>query len=232
MQGVGSVVKASVRLPPRGSDAVGGASEAATVRVIVWRHPRPIGAAGRCIGRTDLPVDRRKLRRLAHRIRAAARRHGWPRVVWTSPLGRAVHVGRQLSAWGFEHRVDPLLAELDFGTWDGQPWDTIGAAALQAWCDRFEPFRPGDGESLAELLDRCGAFLAARQGDLGPVLVVGHAGWMQAAAHVCAGRPRALQAADWAQAPRHGESRVLAWALGAEGLGSPAAGGDRQEPGR
>ena len=31
-------------------------------QVIAWRHPRPVGAEGRCIGRTDLPVqDPRKL---------------------------------------------------------------------------------------------------------------------------------------------------------------------------
>ena len=39
----------------------------------VWRHPQPVGAAGRCIGHTDLPVDARKAKRLAHRIRQAAR---------------------------------------------------------------------------------------------------------------------------------------------------------------
>ena len=33
--------------------------------VWLWRHPRPTGHEGRCIGRTDVPVDPRKARRLA-----------------------------------------------------------------------------------------------------------------------------------------------------------------------
>jgi len=57
--------------------------------VLAWRHPRPIGADGRCIGgRTDLPVDARKAKRLAHRIRAVARREGLVREAVCSPLER------------------------------------------------------------------------------------------------------------------------------------------------
>ena len=52
----------------------------------VWRHPKPIDAAGRCIGIADLPVDPRKARRLASRIRRTARRHGLPRQVVTSSM--------------------------------------------------------------------------------------------------------------------------------------------------
>ena len=65
-------------------------------RMEAWRHPRPDGVAGRCIGHTDVPVDRRRAKRLAHRIRCAARREGWPKGVWTSPLRRCADVGRWL----------------------------------------------------------------------------------------------------------------------------------------
>ena len=69
----------------------------------VWRHPKPQGAAGRCIGRTDLPVDPRRARRLAHRILSIARREQLPREVWTSPLARGREVGRWLARQGFPH---------------------------------------------------------------------------------------------------------------------------------
>ncbi|RZL33467.1 MAG: fructose-2,6-bisphosphatase, partial [Rubrivivax sp.] len=89
----------------------------------IWRHPKPRGAEGRCIGgRTDLAVDPRKAKRLAHRIRANARRHALPREVVTSPLARAADVGRWLKRWGFRWRVDAALAEMDFGAWDGRGW--------------------------------------------------------------------------------------------------------------
>ena len=72
----------------------------------VFRHPKARGAAGRCIGHTDLPVDPRKAKNLAHRIRTLQRRAGLPRAVCTSDLQRAAAVGRWLRRWGWVHRVD------------------------------------------------------------------------------------------------------------------------------
>ena len=141
--------------------------------IAFFRHPQAKGAAGRCIGRTDLPVDPRRARRLAHRIRALARRARLPRIVFTSPLRRCADVGRWLRSWGFEHRIDALLLEADFGNWDGRPWSAIGAEAVDAWCADFAAHAPGGGESLGTLAQR----VAAWNPD-GARLVVGHAGWI------------------------------------------------------
>ena len=101
------------------------------VELLVWRHPRPIDAAGRCIGRTDLRVDPRRARRLADRIAATARREHLPREIWTSPLARCADVGHWLARrHRFVHRIDPRLAELDFGAWDGLPWSAISPAEV------------------------------------------------------------------------------------------------------
>ena len=167
----------------------------------LWRHPRATGAAGRCIGQTDLAVDRRRAKRLAHRIRQTARLHSLPRVVWTSPLQRCADVGCWLARWGWQHRVDARLLELDFGGWDGRPWTTIAHADVAAWEADFAQHAPGGGEALAALVARCRAFIATQPGDGAPLLMVAHAGWMQACA--CAD-PLALQAASWPPAPRHG----------------------------
>ena len=77
--------------PKAGGDASNERQEPFTL--YAWRHPRAIGAEGRCIGRTDLHVDPRRAKRLAHRIRALARRQRLPRIVITSPLQRSRAVG-------------------------------------------------------------------------------------------------------------------------------------------
>lgn len=172
-----------------------------TVELWVWRHPRPIDAVGRCIGRTDLSVDPRRAGRLAHRIATIVRDAHLPREVWTSPSARCAEVGRLLARRGFAHRVDVRLAELDFGAWDGQPWDAIAADDVGQWEADFEHHRPGGGESVASLMRRARCFLverAAHSAMSGPsvgssaekptttrappiaVLVVGHAGWINA----------------------------------------------------
>jgi len=170
----------------------------------LWRHPRPRGAAGRCIGRTDLPVDPRRAKRLAHRLRRAARRHGLPRLVWTSPLRRCADVGRWLARWGWQHRVDARLLELDFGRWDGRRWADIAWAEVAAWEADFAQHPPGGGEALAGLQARCAAFvatLADRPDPAAPVLVVAHAGWVNAV-RLAPGAP--LTAAGWPAAPGYG----------------------------
>lgn len=161
-----------------------------------WRHPRAEGAAGRCIGHTDLPVDPRRAKRLAHRIRLHARRHGLPRLVVTSHLARSLNVGRWLARWGWGHRVDRALAEADFGNWDGQRWADIPRAAIDAWCGDFMHHAPGGGESVAQVLARVQSF------DPGPArIVVTHGGWLSAALWL--GRPGSTlpSPATWPRPP-------------------------------
>lgn len=162
----------------------------------LWRHPKPIGAAGRCIGRTDLPVDPRKAKRLAHRIRQHARRQALPREVFTSPLRRSADVGRWLARWGWQHRVDEALSEIDFGHWDGQRWDDIGEPAVTAWCADFAHHAGHEGESVSMLFDRCTAWLGDARGP-STVCIVTHAGWINAARAVLDGRGLPRAANEW-----------------------------------
>lgn len=179
--------------------------------LLAWRHPKPRGAEGRCIGAgTDLPVDPRRAKRLARRIQCAARRHGLPRLVVTSPLRRCADVGRWLRRWGWQHRIDPALAELHFGRWEGRGWDAIDRAELDAWCADFCSWRPGGGDSLGEMLERAGRWTpgAAR-------FVVGHAGWLLARRwceeHGLDGRLPA--AADWPPAPPYAAPYLVRMSL-------------------
>lgn len=177
--------------------------------LVIWRHARPVGADGLCLGRSDVRVDPRKSKRLAHRIRAWARRHRAAAVVITSPLSRSADAGRWLARWGWLHRIDPRLTELDFGQWDGRRWDEIGAAAVDVWCADFAAHAPGGGESVAQLLQRCHAVLAehveARHG-----CAVGHAGWISAARWLIERGSAVPTAADWPAAVGYGQRVALA----------------------
>ena len=169
----------------------------------LWRHPRADGATGRCIGRTDLRVDPRRSKRLAHRVRATARRHGLPHQVFTSPLARCRAVGAWLARWGWTHVVDERLLELDFGHWDGRPWSTVGEAEVHAWSADLLHHRPGGGEPLSRLLGRVQSFCRDAPPD---ALAVTHAGWMQAL-HLLRhanGPITAVAAASWPPPPAHG----------------------------
>ncbi|HNU11221.1 MAG TPA: histidine phosphatase family protein [Rubrivivax sp.] len=165
-----------------------------------WRHAPARNAAGRCIGRTDLPIDPRRAKRLAHRIRAFARRNGLPRIVVTSPLRRCRATGRWLARWGWQHRVDALLREIDFGHWDGLPWSAIPRAEFDSWCADFAHAAPaGDGEPVAALLQRVRGF------DPGPArIVVTHGGWLSAARWLEQDPAPPQHARQWPATPRHG----------------------------
>lgn len=208
--------------------------------VFIWRHPRAQGAEGRCIGRTDLAVDRREAKRLAHRIRAFAQRYGLPREVVTSPLRRCADVGRVLAAWGWQHHIDPALVEVDFGAWDGCAWASIPRAEVDEWCADLAHYRPGGGESVDQLLARVAAW---RPGTAR--VAVGHGGWLSAAMWMA--RPGAsltvprIDAADWPAAPGHGhctplhgaQPRSLAGAAAAVALGvTTTRGRSRRDPPR
>lgn len=171
-----------------------------------FRHPKPTGAEGRCIGAgTDLPVDPRRAKRLAHRIRRLARRQGLAAVVATSPLQRCAAVGRSLRRWGWRHRIDADLRELDFGAWDGRPWAEIDQAEVDAWCAAFPGHAPGGGEPLVALLARAGAWQPR-----GASVVVTHGGWLLARRWVDEHTDGRLPRVDeWPVAPRHGASVSL-----------------------
>lgn len=161
-----------------------------------WRHPRARGAEGRCIGRTELPVDARKTKRLARRIAMQARRLGLPREVLTSPRHRCRDVGRCLRRLGWRHRVDPMLAELDFGRWDGQPWHAMARQDIDAWTQDFVNHAPGGGESLASLLARVRGFEPGNAR-----VVVTHGGWLSAALWLGQHGLRPPTADAWPAAP-------------------------------
>lgn len=147
--------------------------------LILLRHTRPPGGAGRCYGRTDLAPGPGFAREAA----AIAAALPPVRSIATSPLVRARRLAEAIAAARDlpPPAVDPRLAEIDFGSWEGRPWDAIPRAELDAWAADVEGARPHGGESVAMLVARVAQALAHWRARPGPVLLVAHAGTARAA---------------------------------------------------
>jgi broad specificity phosphatase PhoE len=109
-----------------------------------------------------------------------------PDRVLTSPA----HSARQTAeALGFDAAPEPLLRECDYGSWTGRTLTALEAedpAAVAEWLT--DPVAaPHGGESLAALIARAAAFLAAQSTVPGQVLAVTHPALIRAAiVHVLA----------------------------------------------
>ena len=178
----------------------------------IWRHPKPLAASGMCLGQTDMGVHPRKTKRLANQIQRFVQWHHLPKVIWVSPLQRSLKVGEILAQQGFQCNIAPALAEIDFGNWDGQPWAQIPKQQIDDWCDNFADFAPKGGESLQQLFERIENWLnemARQNSSHRPILVVGHAGWINAASMIVAGEEVPKIAAEWPRPVNYLEHRQL-----------------------
>jgi len=135
-------------------------------------------AEGRLCGSTDVPLSnagRSQARSLAQRLRPI------PVVaLYSSPLIRALETARIIGeAVGRAPVVDPRLAELNYGAWEGMTFEEIRRAApdvYRAWDADPANLAPPEGESGAHLIERIRPFLAdvAQRHPTGSVVVVCH----------------------------------------------------------
>jgi len=148
------------------------------VDLILLRHARPEGIEGLCYGRSNLPPGAGTAAlatRLAGELPPPAR-------ILTSPLARAARLAEAIAAArGLVAEPDPRLAEMDFGAWEGQLWNAIPRAQIDAWAADLLHARPHGGESVAMLAARVATALAAAEAGPRPVLAVTHAGPIRAA---------------------------------------------------
>ena len=139
--------------------------------------------SGRLIGSTDLPLapeGRLKASLLAPRL-------AWerPSRLYCSPLLRARETAESLGeTLGMTPVIDLDLREIDFGRWEGMPFDAIRASdpeAVARW-GRFEPdFAFPGGESIEVFLARIRRVAKRFSECEGPsVLAVTHAGVIRA----------------------------------------------------
>ncbi|MEO7422600.1 MAG: histidine phosphatase family protein [Ornithinibacter sp.] len=145
--------------------------------VTLVRHTTPIGGAARCYGRTDLDIDPDEVAKVAAGL-VADLHPGFGRIV-SSPLRRALSLSELIAKLlGRDVVVDDRFAEMDFGAWEGVPWDEVPRADLDAWAANLLGFRGHGGESVGDLAKRVAHGLR----DLGEEdLVVCHLGVIRAA---------------------------------------------------
>lgn len=136
------------------------------MRLHLIRHPRPVIAPGLCYGRLDVAAENDPA--LAAALRAELP-PGLP--VWSSPLRRCRELAAALHP---APQVDERLAEIDFGRWEGRPWDAIPRPELDAWAADVAGYTPPGGEAPRALQARALAFVASL--NVAEAVVVTHAG--------------------------------------------------------
>jgi len=150
-------------------------------------------AAGRLCGSTDIPLSPEG-RAQVDPFRRRVASHSFTGV-WTSDLARA----REFAQLAVRHATpDRRLRELDFGELEGKRWEDLDQSTRHALV-RFEGFVAPGGESVAQLEERVGEFLAELEP--GDHLVVTHGGVIRLLARRC----------GLALAPVPGEMTVLEW---------------------
>jgi alpha-ribazole phosphatase len=147
--------------------------------LVLIRHPAVRIDAGICYGRTDIPLladvaeSARLLKARLQTLETPEANATW----YTSPLSRCRLLAESLGPI----QADPRLQELDFGTWEGERWDGLDRAMLDAWAADLEHAREHGGESVAQfagrVVDWADSVFKAENED--PVHVVTHAGVMR-----------------------------------------------------
>ena len=181
------------------------------------RHARPLIDPGVCYGAMDVPADEAATQATAAQLAIALPA---TRFLSTSPLQRCEQLAHCLQGLrpDLMPKTDTRLAEMNFGTWEGQHWDTIGETALTAWTADFPQHRPGGGESVRTFMARVEAAIiqtveqAADQGKGGndSAIWITHAGVIRAATLIAGGVRQIERADQWpVSGPAWGEWAVL-----------------------
>ena len=184
------------------------------------RHAQPIVKPGICYGRLDVAADGVATVSCAQAL--ASQLPADVQVV-SSPLRRCWQLASALQTVrpDLVPGTDWRLQEMDFGNWEGQPWDTIGQLAIAAWTDDFshrpaggngvgEPGKAG-GESVSEFMHRvAAAFDALPTHNSAQVLWITHAGVARAVDLLARGVRTVDRADQWPlDTPKYGQWRIL-----------------------
>jgi alpha-ribazole phosphatase len=162
------------------------------VNLYLVRHLAPQVGPGVCYGQTDLPVDPALQAAALPALRAQLPDGA---AIYSSPLQRCAQLAAALG--GSAVRIDPRLAELDFGSWEMRHWDDIARTEIDAWACDVAMARPGGAESVYDMALRIDAFFTDLiKAPEASVIVICHAGTIR----LLTARLRGLSPVDMARA--------------------------------
>jgi len=173
------------------------------------RHAQPLIASGICYGATDVPADAQATLDAAQTLSRAL---PLGLLVLSSSLQRCELLKQSLQALrsDFVFKSDARLAEMNFGTWEGQRWDAIPQIELERWTDHFGEYASGGAECVDQFMGRVGAVWDEAKVLGQDTVWITHAGVIRAATLLSQGIRAIKQADVWPhQAPGFGECCVL-----------------------
>lgn len=146
------------------------------MRFYLIRHPQPEIAPGVCYGQADIAVSSAQCdavqQNLPLNLRQSLAAANLP--LYASPLQRCAGLAQRLHP---APHFDARLKELDFGTWECLPWDSIARAEIDAWAADVVGYAPGGGETALAMAERMNQFLLdLSAAKLAQAAIVAHAG--------------------------------------------------------
>lgn len=166
----------------------------------IVRHAQPMIDAGICYGALDMQADASATLASALAL-AQVLPHGLK--VDVSPLQRCqqLKVALQSLRTDLFFNLEPRLAEMHFGVWEGIAWDAIDLQALRAWTDDFGNHRFGGVESTNSVLQRVAeVWDQALRSSAQNQAWITHAGVARAADLISKGIREVSDASQW---PKH-----------------------------
>jgi len=100
-------------------------------------------------------------------------------VVYSSPLSRCMHLAQKISTLV---KTDSRLIELNFGDWEGKYWNDIDQTPeAKMWFADYVNTPAPNGESFADMIKRCRAFLEEiMTSNYNHICIVSHGGIIRA----------------------------------------------------
>lgn len=146
--------------------------------IIAVRHTTVDVPSGICYGQTDVETAATFENEKEQIVRKLLPEQF--QAVYSSPLTRCRKLAETISK-GLPVIYDSRLMELDFGTWEGQPWDEISRTdEAKRWFSDWINTSCPEGESYQQLIVRVQDFLRQITCIHKKVLIVTHAGPIRA----------------------------------------------------
>ena len=167
----------------------------------IWlvRHAKPLVEKGLCYGRLDVRADRSLTEQASDNLIKALSESSGIKVLLTSPRRRTKQLANLLAKrLNISLLEEELLAEMDFGKWEGCLWTDIPKSAIDHWTEDFNDHAFGGGESTGQLLNRAWLLMENAKRRHENQIWVTHAGVIKAIQFIMNnGEPYIKSAADW-----------------------------------